>query len=109
VEETFSAGILDLKDLLLFLVDCTSEIALSDLKSTMIEVDTENFSQDENLIEIFKYFDIPELNFGLMLYNKKEQKLEKMPVYENIFTNHVLNFWINSIDEDTKKHHQSAL
>ena len=86
------------------LVDCTTEIALSDLKSTMIEVDTENFSQDKNLIEIFKsYFDIAELNFGLMLYNKKEQRLEKMPVYENIFTNHILNFWINAIDENTRK------
>lgn len=86
------------------LVDCTSEIALSDLKSSMIRIDLENLTPDENLIEIFKsYFEVPELNFGLMLFNKKDQKLEKVPIYENVFTNHILDFWINTFDEETRK------
>ncbi|ALR29080.1 MULTISPECIES: GAF domain-containing protein [Chryseobacterium] len=86
------------------LVDCTSEVALSDLKSSMISIDPENLSPDENLIEIFKsYFDVPELNFGLMLFNKKDQRLEKLPIYENLFTNHILDFWINAFDEETRK------
>lgn len=86
------------------LVDCTSEVALSDLKSSMIQIDPENLSPDENLVEIFKsYFDVAELNFGLMLFNKKDQRLEKLPIYENVFTNHILDFWINTFDEETRK------
>lgn len=86
------------------LVDCTSEVALSDLKSSMISIDPENLSADENLIEIFKsYFDVAELNFGLMLFNEKDQRLEKLPIYENVFTNHILDFWINTFDEETRK------
>ncbi|WP_415325552.1 GAF domain-containing protein [Chryseobacterium sp. MMS23-Vi53] len=86
------------------LVDCTSEVALSDLKSSMIKIDPENLSPDENLVEIFKsYFDVAELNFGLMLFNKKDQRLEKLPIYENVFTNHILDFWINTFDEETRK------
>ncbi|SEW49536.1 hypothetical protein SAMN05421841_4224 [Chryseobacterium wanjuense] len=86
------------------LVDCTSEVALSDLKSSMISIDPENLSPDENLIEIFKsYFDVSELNFGLMLFNKKDQRLEKVPIYENLFTNHILDFWINTFDDEIRK------
>lgn len=86
------------------LVDCTSEVALSDLKSSMIKIDPENLIPDENLTEIFKsYFDISELNFGLMLFNKKEKRLEKVPIYENVFTNHILDFWINTFDEEVRK------
>lgn len=86
------------------LVDCTSEVALSDLKSSMIQIDPENLNPDENLIEIFKsYFDVPALNFGLMLFNKKDQRLENVPIYENFFTNHILDFWINTFDEETRK------
>lgn len=86
------------------LVDCTSEVALSDLKSSMIQIDPENLKPDENLIEIFKsYFDVPALNFGLMLFNKKDQRLEKVPIYENFFTHHTLDFWINAFDEETRK------
>lgn len=86
------------------LVDCTSEVALSDLKSSMIKIDPENLIPDENLTEIFKsYFDISELNFGLMLFNKKEKRLEKVPIYENVFTNHILDFWINTFDEEIRK------
>jgi hypothetical protein len=86
------------------LVDCTSEVALSDLKSSMISIDPENLAPDENLIEIFKsYFDVPQLNFGLMLFNKKDQRLEKLPIYENLFTNHILDFWINTFDDETRK------
>ncbi|MDH6252297.1 hypothetical protein M2347_002024 [Chryseobacterium sp. H1D6B] len=86
------------------LVDCTSEVALSDLKSSMIKIDPENLTPDENLKEIFKsYFDVAELNFGLMLFNKKDQRLEKVPIYENVFTNHILDFWINTYDEEVRK------
>lgn len=86
------------------LVDCTSEVALSDLKSTMIQIDPENIKPDENLVEIFKsYFDVAELSFGLMLFNKKDQRLEKLPIYENVFTNHILDFWINTFDAETRK------
>ncbi|SHF22638.1 GAF domain-containing protein [Chryseobacterium takakiae] len=86
------------------LVDCTSEVALSDLKSSMISIDPENLSPDENLIEIFKsYFDVSKLNFGLMLFNKKDQRLEKLPIYENLFTNHILDFWINTFDDETRR------
>lgn len=86
------------------LVDCTSEVALSDLKSTLIKVDVENPSPDENLKEIFKsYFDVAELNFGLMLFNKKDKKLEKLPIYENVFTSYILDFWINTFDEEVRK------
>lgn len=86
------------------LVDCTSEVALSDLKSSMIEIDPENMNPNENLTEIFKsYFDIPKLNFGLMTFNKKEQKLDKLPIYESLLTNHILDFWINTFDEETRK------
>ncbi|SIQ40753.1 hypothetical protein SAMN05880574_11242 [Chryseobacterium sp. RU37D] len=92
------------------LVDCTSEVALSDLKSTMIQIDPENFNPDENLIEIFKsYFDVAQLNFGLMLFNKKDQRLEKLPIYENVFTNHILDFWINAFDEETRKNTFTSL
>ncbi len=86
------------------LVDCTSEVALSDLKSSMIEIDPENLNPDENLTEIFKsYFDVPELSFGLMTFNKKEQKLDKLPIYESLLTNHILDFWINTFDEQTRR------
>lgn len=86
------------------LVDCTSEVALSDLKSSMISIDPGNFSPDNNLMEIFKsYFDVAELNFGLMLFNKKDQRLEKLPIYESLFTHHILDFWINTFDEETRK------
>ncbi|MEF9477815.1 GAF domain-containing protein [Chryseobacterium sp. 1B4] len=86
------------------LVDCTSEVALSDLKSSMIEIDPEDLNPDENLTEIFKsYFDVPELSFGLMTFNKKEQKLDKLPIYESLLTNHILDFWINAFDEETRK------
>jgi hypothetical protein len=92
------------------LVDCTSEVALSDLKSSMIEIDPEDLSPNENLVEIFKsYFDVPELNFGLMLFDKKDQKLGRLPIYENIFTHHVLDFWINTFDEETRKNTFSNL
>lgn len=86
------------------LVDCTSEVALSDLKSSMIKIDPENLVPDENLKEIFKsYFDVAELNFGLMLFNSKDNRLEKVPIYDNLFTNHLLDFWINTFDEETQK------
>lgn len=86
------------------LVDCTSEVALSDLKSSMIKIDPENLIPDENLKEIFKsYFDVAELNFGLMLFNSKENRLEKVPTYDNLFTNHLLDFWINTFDPETQK------
>lgn len=86
------------------LVDCTSEVALSDLKSSMIEIDPEDLNPNENLTEIFKsYFDVPELSFGLMTFNKKEQKLDKLPIYESLLTNHILDFWINAFDEETRK------
>ena len=86
------------------LVDCTSEVALSDLKSSMIQIDPENLTPDENLGEVLKsYFDVAELKFGLMLFNKKEKRLEKVPIYENVFTNHILDFWINAFDEDVRK------
>ncbi|AVK73296.1 GAF domain-containing protein [Chryseobacterium indologenes] len=86
------------------LVDCTSEVALSDLKSSMIEIDPENLNPNENLTEIFKsYFDVADLNFGIMTFNKKEQKLDKLPIYESLLTNHILDFWINTFDEETRK------
>lgn len=86
------------------LVDCTSEVALSDLKSSMIQIDPENLTPDENLGEVFKsYFDVAELKFGLMLFNKKEKRLEKVPIYENVFTNHILDFWINTFDEEVRQ------
>ena len=86
------------------LVDCTSEVALSDLKSSMIKIDPENLTPDENLGEVFKsYFDVAELKFGLMLFNKKEKRLEKVPIYENVFTNHILDFWINTFDEEVRQ------
>lgn len=85
------------------LVDCTSEVALSDLKSSMIEIDPEDLNPNANLTEIFKsYFDVAELNFGLMTFNKKEQKLDKLPIYESVLTNHILDFWINTFDEETR-------
>lgn len=86
------------------LVDCTSEVALSDLKSTLIKIDLENPSPDENLKEIFKsYFDVAELNFGLMLFNNKNQRLEKLPIYDSVFTNYLLDFWLNTFDEEVRK------
>ncbi|MCW3162676.1 GAF domain-containing protein [Chryseobacterium oryctis] len=86
------------------LVDCTTEVALSDLKSIMIKIDPEDLTPDQNLKEIFKsYFDVADLNFGLMLFNKKEKKLERVPIYENVFTNHILDFWINTFDEEVQK------
>lgn len=85
------------------LVDCTSEVALSDLKSSMIEIDPEDLNPNANLTEIFKsYFDVAELNFGLMTFNRKEQKLDKLPIYESVLTNHILDFWINTFDEETR-------
>ncbi|MCW3170497.1 GAF domain-containing protein [Chryseobacterium sp. 09-1422] len=86
------------------LVDCTTEVALSDLKSTLIKIDLENPSPDENLKEIFKsYFDVAELNFGLMLFNNKNKRLEKLPIYDSVFTNYLLDFWLNTFDEDIRK------
>jgi hypothetical protein len=80
VEKVFSFTILDIKGFtIISLVDCTSEVALSDLKSSMIKIDPENLNPDENLKEIFKsYFDVPELNFGLMLSTKRN-KTGKLP------------------------------
>lgn len=86
------------------LVDCTSEVALSDLKSSMIKIDPSNLTPDENLKEVFKsYFDVADLNFGLMLFNNRDQKLEKIPIYDNLFTHHILDFWINTFDETAQK------
>ncbi|WP_419868774.1 GAF domain-containing protein [Chryseobacterium sp. CT-SW4] len=86
------------------LVDCTAEVALSDLKSTMIKIDMENPAPDADLKEIFRsYFDIADLNFGLMLFNKKDKKLENVPIYENVFSNHILDFWINTLDEKIRQ------
>ncbi len=69
----------------------------------MIEIDPEDLNPNENLTEIFKsYFDVAELNFGLMTFNKKEQKLEKLPIYESVLTNHILDFWINAFDEEAR-------
>ncbi len=86
------------------LVDCTSEVALSDLKSTMIQIDPENPLPNDNLKEIFKsYFDVSHLNFGLMLMDHQLQKLEKLPIYENVFTSYLLDFWINLYDEKLQK------
>ncbi|WP_346984164.1 GAF domain-containing protein [Chryseobacterium sp. POE27] len=34
---------------------------------------------------------------------KKDQQLEKLPIYENVFTNHILDFWINTFDEETRR------
>jgi hypothetical protein len=70
----------------------------------MIEIDPEDLNPDENLTEIFKsYFEVSDLNFGLMTFNKKEQKLDKLPIYESLLTNHILDFWINTFDEETRK------
>ena len=86
------------------LVDCTTEVALSDLKSTMIQIDPENPLPNENLKEIFKsYFDVEQLNFGLMLMDHQQQKLEKLPIYENYFTSYLLDFWINMYDEKIRR------
>ncbi|WP_317196397.1 GAF domain-containing protein [Chryseobacterium sp. RR2-3-20] len=86
------------------LVDCTTEIALSDLKSTIIEIDPENPVSNEDLLEIFKsYFDVPDLNFGLMIYNKKYKKLENLPIYENVFTSYILDFWLKTFNEEVRK------
>lgn len=86
------------------LVDATTEIALSDLKSTLIKIDPENIEIDTNLKEIFKsYFDIAELNFGLMTFNNEDNRLEKLPLYENVFSHHILDFWINIFDDTTKE------
>nr|WP_314496712.1 GAF domain-containing protein [uncultured Chryseobacterium sp.] len=86
------------------LIDCTSEVALSDLKSSMIKIDINHPSPDGNLKEIFKsYFEVAELNFGLMLFNTKNKRLEKLPIYENVFTNYLLDFWINTFDEELRK------
>ncbi|RMZ60339.1 GAF domain-containing protein [Chryseobacterium nematophagum] len=86
------------------LVDCTSEVALSDLKSSMIQIDPANLHPDENLNEIFKsYFDVSELNFGLMLFNSRDKKLEKLPIYNNVFTHYILDFWINTTDDEIQK------
>lgn len=86
------------------LIDCTSEVALSDLKSSMIKIDLENPTPEEDLKEIFKsYFDVAELNFGLMLFNDKNQKLEKLPIYDSVFTNYLLDFWLNTFDEEVRK------
>lgn len=86
------------------LVDTTTEVALSDLKSTLIKIDPENLTPNNNIKEIFKsYFDIAEINFGLMIFNSEDMRLEKVPLYENLFTNHILDFWINMFDENTKQ------
>lgn len=86
------------------LVDATTEVALSDLKSALIEIDPQNLMPNHNLKEIFRsYFDAPELNFGLMLFNRRNNSLEKIKVYENIFTNHILDFWLGMFDEKTRK------
>lgn len=86
------------------LVDCTTEVALTDLKSSMIKIDLENPTPEEDLKEIFKsYFDVAELNFGFMLFNKKIKRLEKLPIYDNVFTNYLLDFWLNTFDEEVRK------
>lgn len=86
------------------LVDSTTEVSLSNLKSTLIKVDPENLEADATLTEVFKsYFDIPQLNFGLMTFNQENNKLEKVPVYENLFSHHILDFWVNIFDENSKK------
>lgn len=86
------------------LVDTTFEVALSDLKSTLIEVDLENPKPNNNLKEIFRsYFDAPQLSFGLMLFNSRNNTLEKIKIYENIFTNHILDFWMGMFDKKTRQ------
>lgn len=82
------------------LVDSTTEMALSDLKSALLKVDRANIQIEKNIIEIFRsYFDAPELSFGMMLFDKKRNRLEKVKLYENLFTSHILDFWLNYYDE----------
>lgn len=86
------------------LVDITTEVSLSKLKSTLIEIDPQDLKVHGSLSEIFKsFFDVGELNFGLMTFNKVNNKLEKLPVYDNFFSHHILDFWINLFDEKLKK------
>lgn len=77
------------------LVDSTVEIALSELKSNIIEITPGN-PVPNNLNEIFKsLFDIPQVNFGFMLYDEKHHNLQKLDFYNNVFTTPILDFWFS--------------
>lgn len=77
------------------LVDSTVEIALSELKSNIIEITPGN-PMPNNLNEIFKsLFDIPQVNFGFMLYDEKHHNLQKLDFYNNVFTTPILDFWFS--------------
>lgn len=81
------------------LVDSTVEIALSELKSNIIEITPGN-PVPNNLNEIFKsLFDIPQVNFGFMLYDEKHHNLQKLDFYNNVFTTPILDFWFSLLNK----------
>ncbi len=76
------------------LTDATAEVALSDIKSTLLRLNPENVEADENLIDFFKsYFDISDLRFGIKLFNEKDLSLQPIALFQDLFSNEILNFW----------------
>ena len=85
------------------LTDATSEVALSDIKTTMLNIDPENIEADPNLTEYFRsYMDVPDLNFGIMLFDQKTMNLEYMELYRSLFSNAILDFWTSYSKYDPK-------
>lgn len=75
------------------LVDTTTEVALQDLKSNLLKFDIQNFKIDGDFNSLYRsYFNISDLLFGIIPFNEKDQKLQKVGVYEKIMSNHIVDF-----------------
>lgn len=76
------------------LTDNTSEAALSNIKTTLLNVDLEHAQADMNLKDYFRsYLGVGDLNFGIMLFDRKTMKLEPVELYRNLFSTAILEFW----------------
>ena len=85
---------------ILSLTDATSEVALSDIKSTLLRLNPENIEAEENLVNYFKsYFDVGDLKLGIMMFNDKNLQLERVPFYQDYFSHDILNFWDKFAEE----------
>ncbi|MEL1241937.1 GAF domain-containing protein [Flavobacterium flavipallidum] len=62
------------------LFDATKETAISNLKSNLLKRDKKKNHEDKSVENIFRsFFKIPDLRFGISLYNDNDKKFTKLP------------------------------
>ncbi|WP_246008073.1 GAF domain-containing protein [Kaistella jeonii] len=77
------------------LIDTTAEVSLQDLKSKLLKFDIENFTIDDDFTTLFRsYFNIPDLFFGIIPFNKKDRKFKRIEMFQNVLSNHAVEFLV---------------